>query len=86
MQLIDENVDVMTPNDISFVSSGYAPLSVRLVQLAGKANGWMTLNQSTLSLLPRPALKFSQHHEPALLDIKEAGTLPATLVTQTSIM
>jgi vacuolar protein sorting-associated protein 33A len=72
MQLIDENVDVMNPNDISFVSSGYAPLSVRLVQLAGKSNGWMTLN-TTLALLPKPSLEFTQQHDPAPLDIKDAG-------------
>lgn len=33
LRLIHDNVDVYEPNDISYVSSGYAPLSVRLMQL-----------------------------------------------------
>jgi len=71
MALIDENVNVMAPNDISFVSSGYAPLSVRLVQLAAKTNGWASL-LSTLSLFPKPVFEFHQAQQPAPLDIKQA--------------
>ena len=32
LSLIQEDVDVQDPDDISYVSSGYAPLSVRLIQ------------------------------------------------------
>ena len=33
LRLIHDNVNVFEPNDISYVSSGYAPLSVRLMQM-----------------------------------------------------
>ena len=61
----------MSPNDVAFVSSGYAPMSVRLVQFAIQP-GWATVYGSTLQLLPRPALEFSQGIEAASLNIKEA--------------
>lgn len=32
LKLINDNVNVYNPDDISYVSSGYAPLSVRLMQ------------------------------------------------------
>lgn len=38
MILINAEVDTVDPDDISYVSSGYAPLSVRLIQTAVK--GW----------------------------------------------
>lgn len=34
LNLIVDDVDEVTPNDISYVYSGYAPISIRLVQLA----------------------------------------------------
>ena len=71
LRLINENVNVMSPNDVAFVSSGYAPMSVRLVQFAIQP-GWATVYGSTLQLLPRPALEFSQGIEAASLNIKEA--------------
>ena len=37
-QLIVDDVDVNNPTDISYVSSGYAPLSVRLLQAVVKSN------------------------------------------------
>ena len=33
--LIDDNVSMTQPNDVSYVSAGYAPLLVRLVQSLG---------------------------------------------------
>ncbi|KAI9320900.1 Sec1-like protein [Dichotomocladium elegans] len=49
LRLIVDDVDEFHPNDISYVYSGYAPLSVRLVQcamqkLAGGTNGSFTAN------------------------------------------
>ena len=38
LHLINEEVDTIEPNDIAYVSSGYAPLSVRLIQTA--CRGW----------------------------------------------
>lgn len=42
--LINEEVDTIEPNDIAYVSSGYAPLSVRLVQSA--VRGWVGAEES----------------------------------------
>ena len=72
LRLIDETVNVMAPQDCSYVSSGYAPLSVRLVQQAVSGGGWPSVFTSTLQHLPKPALEFSQTDEPALLNVKDA--------------
>ena len=41
LQLIQENVDSERPHDISYVTSGYAPLSVRLIE---QSKYWNTYN------------------------------------------
>jgi hypothetical protein len=74
--LIDDGVNVLAPKDMAYVSSGYAPLSCRLVQACGGGKGrhtWASLHTSTLSLLPRPAIEFTQGPAPALLNVKDAG-------------
>lgn len=35
-----EKVDVSAPTDINYIFNGYAPLSVRLIELASKPGGW----------------------------------------------
>lgn len=62
LALINEEVNVVSPNDIAYVSSGYAPLSVRLLQAAVKP-GWSAY-ATTLQLLPRPAIEFTQQAKP----------------------
>lgn len=54
LQLIAEDTDTANPNDISYIFSGYAPLSIRLVQHAIKS-GWRSIEE-TLKLLPGPHL------------------------------
>ena len=71
LRLINEDVNVMSPNDVAFVSSGYAPMSVRLVQYA-VTPGWASVYSSTLQLLSRPAIEFTQRPEAKLLNVKEA--------------
>ncbi|KAI8394045.1 Sec1-like protein [Radiomyces spectabilis] len=53
LRLIVDDVDEFNPNDISYVYSGYAPLSVRLIQCALKKIGNTSVNSgvSTASLL-----------------------------------
>jgi hypothetical protein len=46
------------PDDISYVTSGYAPLSARVVQLA--ISGQWQRNQATLKLLPGPQVEVRQ--------------------------
>ena len=47
------------PKDISYVFSGYAPLSVRLVELLEKPNGLATFEEVTRPL-PGPAVYKTQ--------------------------
>mmetsp|Transcript_8310 Transcript_8310/g.12798 ORF Transcript_8310/g.12798 Transcript_8310/m.12798 type:complete len:676 (+) Transcript_8310:90-2117(+) len=50
MILINAEVDPVEPDDVSYVSSGYAPLSVRLLQTAVK--GWNNGRDEALKELP----------------------------------
>ncbi|KAL3523495.1 hypothetical protein ACH5RR_016329 [Cinchona calisaya] len=52
LQLVVEDTDTANPNDISYVFSGYAPLSIRLVQHAIRS-GWRPIEE-ILKLLPGP--------------------------------
>ena len=58
-------VDGSDPADISYVSAGYAPLLVRLVEsLVKHHNSWAPL-QDTLKLLPGPHIEVCQLAEQA---------------------
>ncbi|OMO65475.1 Sec1-like protein [Corchorus capsularis] len=52
LQLVVEDTDTANPNDIAYVFSGYAPLSIRLVQHAVRS-GWRPMEEM-LKLLPGP--------------------------------
>ncbi|MCD7447259.1 Vacuolar protein-sorting-associated protein 33 [Datura stramonium] len=52
LRLVVEDTDTSNPNDISYVFSGYAPLSIRLVQHAIRS-GWRPIEE-ILKLLPGP--------------------------------
>jgi hypothetical protein len=52
LQLVVEDTDTANPNDISYVFSGYAPLSVRLVQHVVRS-GWRPMEE-ILKILPGP--------------------------------
>ncbi|WOL09655.1 vacuolar protein-sorting-associated protein [Canna indica] len=52
LQLIVEDTDTANPNDISYIFSGYAPLSIRLVQHAIRS-GWRSIEE-IMKLLPGP--------------------------------
>ncbi|KAK1570495.1 hypothetical protein Q3G72_002735 [Acer saccharum] len=52
LQLVVEDTDTASPNDISYVFSGYAPLSIRLIQNAVRS-GWRPMEE-ILRLLPGP--------------------------------
>ncbi|EQC25367.1 hypothetical protein SDRG_16776 [Saprolegnia diclina VS20] len=64
LRLINDNVNVMNPKDIAYVTKGYAPLSVRLVEIAATnkmahTTGWRTI-ADTLKQLPGPSDEISQ--------------------------
>jgi hypothetical protein len=61
MILINAEVDPIDPDDVSYVSSGYAPLSVRLLQTAMK--GWQG-KEETLKELPGRLVDVTQQYPP----------------------
>ncbi|KAG6405390.1 hypothetical protein SASPL_132979 [Salvia splendens] len=84
LQLLVEDTDTTNPNDISYVFSGYAPLSIRLVQHAIRS-GWIHLSMSSflrrsleeiLKLLPGPQLETKRG---GFSSIPSYDTLPGTL-------
>ncbi|KAF8403110.1 hypothetical protein HHK36_011204 [Tetracentron sinense] len=58
LQLVVEDTDTTNPNDIDYVFSGYAPLSIRLVQHAVRS-GWRPIEE-ILKLLPGPHLELKR--------------------------
>ncbi|KAH7315837.1 hypothetical protein KP509_21G067400 [Ceratopteris richardii] len=58
LKLVVEDVDDANPNDIAYVFSGYAPLSVRIVENCLK-RGWRAI-EGALKLLPGSHLEWSQ--------------------------
>ncbi|CAK9317014.1 unnamed protein product [Citrullus colocynthis] len=52
LQLVVEDTNTVNPTDIAYVFSGYAPLSIRLVQQAVRS-GWRPIEE-ILKLLPGP--------------------------------
>lgn len=60
--LINAEVNTIEPDDISYVSSGYAPLSVRLVQSA--VQGWRGKEESVLKEVPGRLVDITQYHPP----------------------
>lgn len=59
LRLTIENGNDVTPNDVTYVHSVYAPLSVRLVQHIVKHGGWSSLSD-ILPLLPGPEFDVGQ--------------------------
>ncbi|XP_055541088.1 vacuolar protein sorting-associated protein 33A [Wyeomyia smithii] len=56
LNLTAENPEEVSPKDISYVHSIYAPLSVRIIEQHLKPNGWQGLND-VLSGLPGPTFE-----------------------------
>jgi len=77
LNLVMEDIDENNPNDISYVYSGYAPISVRLVQNAIKP-GWRAI-RDFLAMLPGPTVEETQAL-PAALSQPKANPNPVTLV------
>ncbi|XP_068641140.1 vacuolar protein-sorting-associated protein 33 homolog [Aristolochia californica] len=58
LQLVVDDTDTANPNDIAYVFSGYAPLSIRLVQHAVRS-GWRPIEE-IVKLLPGPHSEFKR--------------------------
>ncbi|KAK6192041.1 hypothetical protein SNE40_003590 [Patella caerulea] len=64
LKLIVDDVNEQVPNDISYVYSGYAPLSIRLAQYLARP-GWRSITE-VLNLLPGPKVEEIQQIPVAL--------------------
>ncbi|XP_066290958.1 vacuolar protein sorting-associated protein 33A-like [Branchiostoma lanceolatum] len=58
LRLMVDDVSEQNPNDISYVFSGYAPLSVRLAQFLARP-GWRSIEE-VLKILPGPTFEEAQ--------------------------
>lgn len=63
LRLLVEDIDDKDPSDIAYVYSGYAPLSVRLVEAAVKGPGLAALPEDILKSLPGPSFSIEQTSE-----------------------
>ena len=64
--LINAEVDTVEPDDIAYVSSGYAPLTVRLLQSA--VSGWRNGREEILREVPGRFLDITQQYPPEDLE------------------
>eukprot|EP00118_Oscarella_pearsei_P002060 m.9367 g.9367 ORF g.9367 m.9367 type:complete len:611 (+) comp21289_c0_seq2:147-1979(+) len=65
MRLTVEDVNEQNPNDLSYVHSGYAPLTARLVQALTKPEKWRGLEEM-LKLIPGPTVDNQQSLHPSI--------------------
>ena len=70
--LVVDDVHEQNPNDIAYVYSGYAPLSVRLAQFLSRQSSWHGLEE-VLKQLPGPTVEEIQYVPPALLKKSPGG-------------
>ena len=71
LRLIVDEVDEQAPEDVSYVYSGYAPLSIRLVQctLSSRGsgfNGWRGSMEDTVRSLPGKTFEVQQQLDDAI--------------------
>jgi hypothetical protein len=61
LRLIDEHVNMIAPDDITYIAAGYGPLLVRLIQQLLTSNPQNNLGLAeALKLTPGPFIEFSQ--------------------------
>ncbi|KAK3539155.1 hypothetical protein QTP86_026972 [Hemibagrus guttatus] len=78
LKLWMEDANEQNPNDISYVYSGYAPLSVRLTQVLARP-GWRSIEE-VLKMLPGPHFEERQQLPPGLHKKRQQGENRTTLV------
>uniref|UniRef100_A0A8C4YZF6 Vacuolar protein sorting-associated protein 33A n=1 Tax=Gadus morhua TaxID=8049 RepID=A0A8C4YZF6_GADMO len=78
LKLWMEDANEQTPNDISYVYSGYAPLSVRLTQVLARP-GWRSIEE-VLKMLPGPHFEERQQLPAGLHKKRQQGENRTTLV------
>jgi len=64
LSLINAEVDTSEPDDISYVTSGYSPLSVRIIQTAVK-RGWDGRDSAVIKSMPGRYIDILQQESPS---------------------
>ena len=54
LRLMVEDLDSKEPSDAAYVYSGYAPLSIRLVEAAARTPAWSSVPDDLLKSIPGP--------------------------------
>uniref|UniRef100_A0A3P8YKU5 VPS33A core subunit of CORVET and HOPS complexes n=1 Tax=Esox lucius TaxID=8010 RepID=A0A3P8YKU5_ESOLU len=78
LKLWMEDANEQNPNDISYVYSGYAPLSIRLAQVLARP-GWRSIEE-VLKMLPGPHFEERQQLPAGLHKKRQQGENRTTLV------
>uniref|UniRef100_A0AAQ5ZZT2 VPS33A core subunit of CORVET and HOPS complexes n=1 Tax=Amphiprion ocellaris TaxID=80972 RepID=A0AAQ5ZZT2_AMPOC len=78
LKLWMEDANEQNPNDISYVYSGYAPLSIRLTQVLARP-GWRSIEE-VLKMLPGPHFEERQQLPSGLHKKRQQGENRTTLV------
>uniref|UniRef100_A0A8C7CXE9 Vacuolar protein sorting-associated protein 33A n=1 Tax=Oncorhynchus kisutch TaxID=8019 RepID=A0A8C7CXE9_ONCKI len=78
LKLWMEDANEQNPNDISYVYSGYAPLSIRLTQVLARP-GWRSIEE-VLKMLPGPHFEERQQLPAGLHKKRQQGENRTTLV------
>lgn len=73
-----EETNEVAPNDISYVHTFYAPLTIRIVERALKPNGWQLLGD-ILSSLPGPTFEDYQSTGQSTLSSGRRGSFSSEI-------
>ncbi|KAF3422755.1 hypothetical protein E2986_05865 [Frieseomelitta varia] len=79
LRLTVEDESEITPKDISYVHSIYAPLSVRLAEQLVQPNGWQGLND-VMGLLPGPTINISSSGKRNSITSEDSNSEPPKLI------
>ncbi|KYQ94306.1 Sec1-like family protein [Tieghemostelium lacteum] len=77
--LIVEEINEQNPNDIAYTYSGYAPMSIRIIQNAIKPGGWKSI-EDLLKLMPGPTFEEIQPLPQGATTNVKSERKPITLV------
>lgn len=78
MKLTVDETNEISPTDISYVHTSFAPLTIRIVERALKPNGWQSLNE-VLQVIPGPTFEDYQAPTNTLLSTGRRGSFSSEI-------
>eukprot|EP00727_Mastigamoeba_balamuthi_P009151 m51a1_g4859 putative vacuolar protein sorting-associated protein 33a (626) ;mRNA; r:312763-315702 len=84
LRLVVDDVCEARPNDIAYAFSGYAPLSVRLVEAMARPGGMRAIDDA-LRCVPGPAFEFDQQLPPGAQNAASASAASAAASAKTPV-